>query len=47
MIVFSASNSSTTNTTENTLSPTVDIALGALALVGACERPRRQIVSFG
>ena len=35
VIVFSASNSSTTNTTENTLSPTVDIALGAIALVGA------------
>ena len=35
VIVFSASNSSTTNTTENTLSPTVDIALGGLALVGA------------
>ena len=35
VIVFSASNSSTTNTTENTLSPTVDIALGLLALVGA------------
>jgi ABC-type nickel/cobalt efflux system permease component RcnA len=35
VIVFSASNSSTTNTTQNTLSPTVDIALGLLALVGA------------
>ena len=35
VIVFSASNSSTTNTTENTLSPAVDIALGLLALVGA------------
>ena len=35
VIVFSASNSSTTNTTENTLSPAVDIALGAIALVGA------------
>jgi Sap, sulfolipid-1-addressing protein len=35
VIVFSASNSSTTNTTENTLSPAVDIALGALALVVA------------
>ena len=34
VIVFSASNSSTTNTTENTLSPAVDIALGAIALVG-------------
>ena len=35
VIVFAASNSSTTNTTENTLSPTVDIVLGGLALVGA------------
>ena len=35
VIVFSASNSSTTNTTENTLSPAVDIALGVLALVAA------------
>jgi len=35
VIVFSLSNSSTTNTTENTLSPAVDIALGFLALVGA------------
>jgi ABC-type nickel/cobalt efflux system permease component RcnA len=35
VIVFSLSNSSTTNTTENTLSPAVDIALGLLALVGA------------
>jgi Sap, sulfolipid-1-addressing protein len=35
VIVFSASNSSTTNTTENTLSPAVDIALGAIALVAA------------
>ena len=35
VIVFSASNSSTTSTTENTLSPAVDIALGGLALVGA------------
>ena len=34
VIVFSAS-SSTTSTTENTLSPAVDIALGLLALVGA------------
>jgi hypothetical protein len=32
VIVFSLSNSSTTNTTENTLSPAVDIGLGALAL---------------
>ena len=35
VIVFSLSNSSTTNTTENTLSPAVDIALGSLALLGA------------
>ena len=35
VIVFSLSNSSTTNTTENTLSPAVDIALGGLALIGA------------
>ena len=35
VIVFSASNSSTTNTTENTLSPTVDIVFGGLALLGA------------
>lgn len=35
VIVFSLSGSSTTNTTQNTLSPAVDIALGALALVGA------------
>ena len=35
VIVFSGSNSSTTNTTENTLSPAVDIVLGLLALVGA------------
>jgi Sap, sulfolipid-1-addressing protein len=35
VIVFSASNSSTTSTTENTLSPAVDIALGAIALVAA------------
>jgi len=35
VIVFSASNSSTTNTTQNTLSPAVDIALGAIALVAA------------
>jgi hypothetical protein len=34
VIVFSAS-SSTTSTTENTLSPAVDIALGLLALIGA------------
>lgn len=35
VIVFSLSNSSTTNTTQNTLSPAVDIALGAIALFGA------------
>src|SRR5690349_2018111 len=35
VIVFSASNSSTTNTTQNTLSPAVDIAFGALALAAA------------
>ncbi len=35
VIVFSLSNSSTANTTENTLSPAVDIALGGLALVAA------------
>ena len=35
VIVFSASNSGTTNTTENTLSPAVDIALGAIALFAA------------
>ena len=35
VIVFSLSNSSTTSTTENTLSPLTDIALGLLALVGA------------
>jgi hypothetical protein len=35
VIVFSLSNSSTTNTTENTISPAVDIALGALALAAA------------
>ena len=35
VIVFSASNSSTTNTAENTLSPAVDIALGVIALVAA------------
>ena len=32
VIVFSLSNSSTTNTTKNTISPAVDIALGAIAL---------------
>ena len=35
VIVFTASNSSTTNKSENTLSPAVDIAFGAIALVGA------------
>jgi Sap, sulfolipid-1-addressing protein len=35
VIVFSLSNSSTTNTTQNTLSPAVDIALGGLALAAA------------
>ena len=35
VIVFSASNSRTTNTTENTLSPAVDIALGVIALIAA------------
>ena len=35
VIVFSASNSSTTNTTQNTLSPAVDIALGGIALLAA------------
>ena len=39
VIVFSLSNSSTTSTTENTISPAVDIALGAIALVAA-ERSR-------
>jgi hypothetical protein len=35
VIVFSLSNTSVTNTTQNTLSPAVDIALGALALLAA------------
>ena len=35
VIVFSLSNSSTTNTTKKTLSPAVDIALGAIALAVA------------
>ena len=35
VIVFSASNSGTTNTTENTLSPAVDIAFGVIALIVA------------
>lgn len=35
LIVFSLSNSSTTNTTKNTISPAVDIGLGAIALAAA------------
>jgi len=35
VIVFSLSNSSATNTTENTVSPAVDIGLGAIALAVA------------
>lgn len=35
LIVFSLSNSSTANTTENTISPAVDIGLGAIALAVA------------
>jgi hypothetical protein len=35
IIVFSLSNSSTTNTTQNTVSPAVDIALGAIALAAS------------
>jgi hypothetical protein len=35
VIVFSLSDSSTANTTQNTLSPAVDIALGSIALAGA------------
>ncbi|MGA9858122.1 MAG: GAP family protein [Solirubrobacteraceae bacterium] len=35
VIVFSLSNSSTANTTENTISPAADIVLGLLALLGA------------
>src|SRR4051794_19140899 len=35
VIVFSFSSSSATNTTQNTLSPAVDIGLGAIALAGA------------
>ena len=31
VIVFTLSNSSTTNTTQNTIGPAVDIALGAIA----------------
>ncbi len=33
IIVFSLSNSGATNTTENTISPSVDIALGVIALI--------------
>ena len=39
VIVFSLSNSSTTNTTENTISPAVDIALGAILLAIAYVLP--------
>jgi hypothetical protein len=35
VIVFSLSDSSTTNTTENTINPAVDIAFGAIALIVA------------
>lgn len=49
VIVFSLSGSSTTRTTENTLSPAVDIALGGVALVlafvlytGRVERARER-----
>ena len=49
VIVFSFSNSSTANTTENTLSPAVDIGLGAIALAiafvlhtGRAERLRQR-----
>jgi Sap, sulfolipid-1-addressing protein len=35
VIVFSLSNSSAANTTENTISPAIDIALGGLALAAA------------
>ncbi|MBV9413930.1 MAG: GAP family protein [Solirubrobacterales bacterium] len=49
VIVFTLSNSSTTNTTENTISPAVDIALGGLLLVvawvlwsGRGERARKR-----
>ena len=52
VIVFSLSNSSTTNTTENTLSPAVDIGLGAIALAiafvlytGRAERLRQRRAS--
>ena len=36
VIVFSLSNSAAVDTTQNTLSPAADIALGAIALIGAC-----------
>jgi Sap, sulfolipid-1-addressing protein len=49
VIVFSLPNSSATNTTENTLSPAVDIGLGAIALAvsfvlytGRAERLRER-----
>jgi Sap, sulfolipid-1-addressing protein len=49
VIVFSIPNSSATNTTENTISPAVDIGLGAIALAvafvlytGRAERLRRR-----
>lgn len=49
VIVFSFSNSSTTNTTQNTISPAVDIALGGIALAvsfvlytGRAERLRER-----
>ena len=46
VIVFSLSNSSTTNTTENTLSPAVDIALGLFSAgwcLGGLERTSRAL----
>ena len=49
VIVFSLPNSSTTNTTENTISPAVDIGLGVIALAvafvlysGRAERLRKR-----
>jgi Sap, sulfolipid-1-addressing protein len=49
VIVFSLSDSATANTTENTISPSVDIALGAIALIvsfvlytGRVERMRQR-----
>jgi hypothetical protein len=49
VIVFSLTNSSTTNTTQNTISPAVDIGLGAIALAisfilytGRAERRRER-----